>query len=409
MGHERIAPGKQNAAQAALAAESSTSSTVGKSTQVERTYGHEVAAAADRGDTNHFLTPALRTDLDGQNRYRLSVILSNIGLALETLRVEQMIKKPEELGIFMTLILGVVESVLTAYAGVAIKMLRKPGAGKAAVAELGDGAAKVAASAAAEVSTDLQKAGKDAEKSMVNLTEVQLNSVVKGSLAKSKTAASKGLAGTSSSEDAATNEKAQASGYLLQLKAEADVAFDDLSQQIGRIDDAKAIAWWKALAPQQHSQAVYEGKFRVKLNEYLASSVSKIGRSMDWEGTKHVEKEVRIVRVLVPGAGVRYAEQDAVFDAYLVDHPGQAERSPAYDAEQGALSLSQDATWNVGGKEQRSHEEPLLPEQVKLNYVPHDLEEMAVQKQEHVWQRPIETYQLTFVGGRPHLVKIAGA
>lgn len=434
MGNQHMTPGKASLSPIPHDIAPVQPQTVGKTTLVAQQHptgeaGIDASGQGGPTGANNFLNQEQRGDLKGQIRYRLGVALGNIGLALETLRVEQMIKKPEELGFFMMLILGAVESVFTSYAGIALKLLRKHGAAKLAIDELAGGAAAVVDGAASVASKEVAQAAKNAERSLATLAEVQMNTVIKSGIAKGKTSAASDLAGggakhpaappsgmdgASSSDSAANTEKSQASGYLLQMKAEADVTFDQLSRDLGKVDDAQKLAWWKALTPEMHSQATYEQKFRLKLAQYLASPVSKIGRSMDWQsdgrgGGRPVEKEVRIVRVLVPGSAPRYAQQDSTFDSYLHDHPEKATRSPAYDATQGALSLAQDATWNIDGKEQRRHETPITADQVNLTWVPSDLEEIAQKKQEHVWQRPMETYQLSFAGGRPNLVKVAGS
>ena len=395
-----------------------TPKTIGKSAEVDHehpTDNHAVNAAG-QGQAG-FLTQAQRGELNQQARFRLTTVARNYSNALTILEVEQMIKKPDELGFFLTLLLGVAESLLTAYGGLAIKALRQPGVARVEIQALDHAAAKVAETSTSAIvpasAGAVEQAGKEAEKSMLNLTEVQLNSLLKTSLSKGKTKASSGLNPATSDQSSDAAEKSQSMSYIDQLKQEADVAFDHLDQDVGEVSDGVALAYLQAFEPTKHSEAIYKEKLRQKVERYIASPVSKIGRSMDWEANDigpatHVEKEVRIVRVLVPGYGVRLAAQDSVFDGFLHDHSGTAERSGAYDASSGALSLSQDATWKVGGKEQQRHETPLRPDKI-LNYIEPEFEALAIQKQEKTWQKPIETYQMSFVNGRPHLVKIAGA
>lgn len=371
-----------------------------------------------------FMSPLQRIECNSQGRTRVNIMFTNFMAAATLLKVQQLVKKPDELGFMLTMMLGLLESVLTAYGGSAVRMLKKKGTAQESLRQLGAAAAKTEAKevvkeAVKETSKEaVSKAGKEAEKSMVNLTEVQLNSVIKTSIAKGKSAASSGIIAASSDESAAAGEKTQSLSYLDMLSNDAALAADALSAQFGEVSDAEALALWDVLHPSKMTVSSFETKIAAKMKSYLASPVSKIGRSMDWEDNgdhraKHVEKEVRVVRVLVPGAGAKYAYQDRVFDAYLHDqnmiHPGTAERSGAYDSNDGALSLKQDATWTFDGKEEEQHHEnPMRPDRM-INYVEPEFEELALQKQEKIWQTQIETYQMTYASGAPRLVKVAGS
>ena len=398
---------------------------IGNSTQVDAEHPTENESVNAGGPQEAgFLTKNQRDQLDRQNTYRLGVAGRNYALALKTLEIEQLIKKPDDLGFMMTLLLGVAESVLTSFGAAAIKALCKPGVAKTAIEDIDHAAVRAAKAAekTAETATGavvpttesaVEKASKEAQSSIRTLTEVQLNLMVKTSLSKGKGAVSPSLNPATSKDSPDAAEKAQSESLIGLLKKQGDVAFDQLDQDISTVSDGMALTWWRALAPQDQSEEMYAAKMHETLRKYIASPVSKIGRSMDWEadgiGTaQHVEKEVRIVRVLVPGYGTRYAAKDSVFDGYLHDHPGTMERSGAYDAPSGALSLAEDATWNIGGKEQRRHETRLRPDKI-LNYIEPEFEELAKQKQEKTWQQPIETYKLTFAAGHPRLIKVAGA
>jgi hypothetical protein len=399
--------------------------TIGASHEVDHAHPTDNAGVNAGGQAaGGFLTHDQRVELNAQVRFRLTTVARNYHAALTILEVEQMIKKPDELGFFLTLLLGVAESLLTAYGGAAIKALCKPGAAKAEIKAL-DTAAVAARSVASETNTtvattaaaategEVETAGKKAEKSMLSLTEMQLNSLLKTSLSEGKKKTSSGLNPATSDEAPEVAKKAQSMSYIDHLKKDADHAFDQLDQDVALVSDGVALAYLRAFNPDDNSEAMYKDLLREKVERYIASPVSKIGRSMEWEpsalgGPSHVEREVRIVRVLVPGYGTRYAAQDSVFSGFVHDHPGTIERSRAYDASSGALSLNQDATWNIDGKEQQHHETRLRPDKV-LNYIEPEFEELARKKQEQTWQTPMETYQLTFANGQPRLVKIAGA
>ena len=133
---------------------------------------------------------------------------------------------------------------------------------------------------------------------------------------------------------------------------------------------------------------------------------------MAWDGSTRVEKEVRIARILVPGAGIKYAYMDRVFSAWYRDvemsHPGAIERNDAYDSPQNALSLEQEGDWKMEGKEVVRREIPLRPDRM-LNYVEPEFLGLALHKQEKVWLNKPETFQLVYTTNGAQLVKVAGS
>lgn len=424
-------PGKTSAAQQHEVAPAATQAmTPGKTTLVQQEHptGNEgidtggQGACSTRG-AGCFLSALQRTELNRQASSRLANASKNYGIAVTELKLEQMIKKVDELPWYLTLILGACGTALEGLAGMATKALKKPGAAVQALSTLGSEAVvsknslaeavNVANTAAKVAAKDaVKEASKEVEKEMKTLTEAQVESAIKTSIDIGKEKASAGLTSVMSSDSAEVNEKAQALGYADILNGRADVMFEQINQDIGRVTDAIALAIWRSLDPSMHSAAMYKAKLGASLKRYSESNVSKMGREAGFDDKKHVEKEVRIAKLITPGAGMKYVYMDRVFDGWFRDvnmkHPGAIERSPAYDAGENQLSLEQEAGWKVDGKEKRGAEKPLAPDRL-LNYVEPEFQELAIQKQKHIWLNEPEVFQMTYANGHPQVIKVAGS
>jgi hypothetical protein len=383
---------------------------------------------ATTNETGCFLNALQRTELNSLTRTRIGGAAKNYGTALTELRLEQMIRKVDELPWYLTLLLGACCTALESVAGMAVKALKKSGATTAAIAEINKDTTASISGELAEAVEEANREGSElaktaanevgreaatvAEKEMLTLSEKEVESFVKGSVDIGKEKASAGLGAVTSKDSAEANEKAQAMNYADLLGNRADVMFDQLSRDVGTVSDAAALAIWHSLDPEKHETAMYRAKLGAALQRYLESSVSKIGREIGFEGKQRVEKEIRIAKVLVPGAGLRYAYMDRVFDGWYRDQqikdPGAVERSGAYDSSRNALSLQQEAEWNIHGQEQSRREMPIGQDRM-LNFVEPEFQQLAVQKQKEVWLDEPEVFQMTYVHGRPALVKVAGS
>ena len=433
MGSSLATPGKAvGSQQQADVAPPQQAATPGKSTLVQQDHptGNEGIDSGGQGSCANgknagcFLAPLQRTELNRQSSARLANASKNYGIAVTELKLETTIKRVDELPWYLTLVLGACATALEGLAGMATKALKKPGAAAQAMTALGSEATvtksslaeavNVANNAAKEAANDLKEAGKEAEKEMKSLTEQQVETAIRASIDIGKEKASAGLTAVTSADSSEANEKAQALNYADILNGRADVMFEQLNQDIGRATDAIAMAIWRSLDPSMHSASMYKGKLGASLKRYSESNVSKMGREtgFDEKSGKHAEKEVRIAKLITPGAGIKYVYMDRVFDGWYRDvnlkHPGTAERSPAYDAGENQLSLEQDASWKVEGKEKHGAEKPLAPDRM-LNYVEPEFQELAIQKQKHIWLNEPETFQMTYANGHPQVIKVAGS
>ena len=365
-----------------------------------------------------FLAPMQRIELNSQTRARIANASKNYGDALSDLRVDEVIKKVDELPWYLTLLLGACGTALESVAGIAVRALKTSGATAHAIKEVGNESVNGEVKSAVEETSReaamkaVNEGGKEAEKKMMSLSEQEVTTFIKTSVSLGKEKAAAGIVAATSGESTEANAKRQALSYTDLLGSRSDRIFDHLSNDVGSASDAVALAIWRSMDPSLHERPIYRDKLANALARYADSPVSRMGRELEFEGSKHVEKEVRIAKIIVPGAGVKYAYMDRVFDGWYRDlkltKPGAVERSGAYDSARNALSLEEEGGWSSRGEQQTRREEPLAPDKM-LRFVEPEFQELAIQKQKDVWLDDPEVFQLTYVHGYPQLVKVAGS
>lgn len=411
MGNQWATPGKATAIHdPTFAATEIAVATPGKTSLVDQQLaaGDAAIAAGGLGSCSTlagpgcFLQPLQRIELNAQARVLMVEAHKNYDRAIDQLKVAEMIKRSTELPWYLVMLLGACGSLLELAASAAVRGLKQAGAAASAV----HGLERSAGGAAKESG----RAVKEAEGALAMLASQQLQTAIKSSVAIAKDKAKGALAGVTSGESREANQKTQALGYLDLLSNHSAVVFQVLQLQLGTLTDAEALAMRDAFDARYHTADLYQAQLGAALRRYKDSHVSEMGRSMDWGG-RRVEREIRIARILVPGAGARYAYMDRLFDGwYQTDqaaHRGTVERSPAYDSPQHALSLDQPASWTVNGEEVTRRETPLRPDGL-LSFVEPEFLDLALEKQAAIWLTGPETFQLVYTASGPRLVKVAG-
>lgn len=403
MGGQVATPGKQSGQpQVANADPAHNTQTVGKSTMVDSMYGNAGVESGGQGRCSNerglgcFLNLAQRTEANSQVRAQLNLVATNYATAVEQCRVEELIKKVDELPWYASLLLGAAITVLESLVPMTVAAFRTASVVSQTLVKVG---AKAALS--------------DAEKEFKTLTAAQLSAAIKASTTLGKTNAIKSFTAAGSDQTDQANAKSQALKYTNLLNANAMIMWVQLIGDVGTVDDTAVIAMLKALDPRVLSVPKFAGEVASELARYAASNVSKIGRHSAYENGKHVEKEVRVARIVPAfGGGPYLVYMDRVFDGWYRDivmrNEKTPERSGAYDSEQNALSLNQEANWKVDGKDKRGKEAPLRPDAI-LNRVEPEFEELAKAKQKDAWLNDVETFQISWVNGQEKVIKVAGS
>lgn len=401
MGGQLQTPGKANGQQQVANADPAhATQIVGKSTLIDPAYANAGIESGGQGRCSNergegcFLNLAQRIELNSQLRGQLALVAINYAMGVEQCRVDELIKKIDELPWYASLLLGAAISVLEA----AVPMVL------------------IAFKTASKVATSLAQVGaksalSDAEKEFKTLTAAQVSSAIKSATALGKTNAVKSFTAASSDQTEQANAKQQALKYTNILNKNAMIMWSQTNIDIGSIDDAAALALLKVLNPDVLTVEMFRAQCAAALARYAASNVSKIGREADHEEGKKVEKEIRVARLIPAWGPMFYVYQDRVFDGWYTDinqRSANTNRSGVYDDPQNAFSLNQEADWTIHGKEKRGHETPIRPDKI-LNRVEPEFVELAIAKQKAVWLTNIETFHETWINGQHHVTKVAGA
>lgn len=403
MGGQLATPGKANGQQQVANVDPAhATQTVGKSTLVDPMYGNAGIESGGQGRCSNergegcFLNLAQRIEANSQLRGQIGLVAGNHAMGVEQCRVDELIKKIDELPWYAQLLFD--EAITVIQAAVPLTI--------------------VAFKTASKVSTALAKVGakaalSDAEKEFKTLTAAQVSAAVKTVSALGKTNALKSFTAASSDQSEQANAKAQALKYTNVLNKNAMIMWSQMEHDIGSVDDATVMALLKTIDPNVLTTALFQQQSAEALKRFAASNVSKIGREATWEGNKHVEREIRVARIVPAWGGHPYlVYMDRVFDGWYRDltqrNAEKTERSGVYDDPQNAFSLDQEADWKIDGKQKRHKETPLREDKI-LTHVEPEFEELAKAKQKDTWLNDVETFQITWVDGQEKIIKVAGS
>jgi hypothetical protein len=386
------------------------------------------AGVCAKGGQGCFLKPMQRMMLVNDFQQRVGNAQERYGRALSACRLKQVLKKTDELPWYFSLLLGAAFSALEGAITAGITALKATGAATKAIAEgTKAGAAKTLVSGSLEedlkaVVEEANLAGvadevaHGAEEEVKGLAEKQVEALVKSGVDFAKEKSAGALAGLVSSDSKETNEKNSAIDYLNFLGDTSARFFQHLAEAPpGTATDAELLALWRSLDADYHTAEMYRLEIDDAIEHYLSSPVSEMGRSLDWDGTKHVEKEVRVAWLITKGGGKRLIYMDRLFDAWYQERQQRGDhdvkRSDAYDAGENRLSLSQEAEWTSKLGTRRDSETPIRDDKM-LKFVESEFKEMAIAKQKKIWLSEPETFmedwdhQISY--GVPSIKKVAG-
>jgi hypothetical protein len=357
--------------------------------------------------------------LDGGQRHALVILYdtavaeahSNCKDALVLLQVEQLIKKPEALPWYASLLLSAVAAVVTD----GLSLLVSGGIGVAA-RMLGTEVAAGAEAAIANINIAKMRAliAISPAPPPASATLATVKAAVGKVVDTAKGAAAQALAERASANSPAAEQKTVEQGYLNYLGRTMDQKFAEFSTKAPSVaTDAELLALLGAFASENHATEIYVARFRGALDRYVHSPASKIGRRVAWDerhANARVELETRVAWLLTKGARKRLIYVDQAFDATLQRQNHEAQigvtRSGAYDGGVNQLSLQEEATWDTPHGAESRREKPLGPD-LMLNYVEPELEQLALQTQEHVWLTRPETFMLDYAYAPPRMIKVA--
>lgn len=242
------------------------------SREVSKTPGKYTQDDGASAPVTNLLTPEQRSEMMLNLKLRIVAAGARCNDALQALKIQTLLKKPEEMHWFFSMILDVAFANVTGWATRSILKLKTGQIGKygqlaGQAAEAGDmtGLDKADARAALfrSVSDDTIKAR---VAMLGGLTKSRAVPVVAAALADSP-------------------DKTADLNYLAQLQRSMDITFQTFGEQgIKGATDPELIVLFDAMDAVHHSSEVYERLFSEKLKRYQTSGVERLGKT--WE---HIE------------------------------------------------------------------------------------------------------------------------
>lgn len=205
----------------------------------------------------------------------VAVARENYKLALERLRVNELIAKEEDLSWVLSLALDLAGAhVLAAITG-AIKRAAGP--------------------ALARFKMSGQR--RVLHRALAQITPERIESTTKAVFDPAKTAGKKAL-GHSLDDVPSTEERAATVAYIDQLTSACDLAFRRFSLDArARSDDALLIVLWQGMDPIHHSVPLYEQALGAKIKRFKKAGVPDIGEKSTSYGEGRIRKSTRVVLV----------------------------------------------------------------------------------------------------------------
>lgn len=240
-----------------------------------------------------FLTDTQRTRLVGAYWSVVTGAQINYMAALTKIGIEQLIKKPEELPLLLTLALDVIAGQAIAALGFAVKALKAAGA---------PGIASDQLSWMMQLQNGSESAPSPLATMMGGINEPALGFVIKASVdeAKKRTKAAPPL-----------EEKEATLGYISQLEEASAFAFE--RQRLdppGYASDADLIVLFHSFkAEMGHTTPRYKAALEEKIGRFLSSSTSRIGRhaartQRDFDVQGNTARDTKVVWVDGTGSPV---------------------------------------------------------------------------------------------------------
>jgi hypothetical protein len=264
-----------------------------------------------------------------------SLAQTNYKLALTQLKVDQLIKKDDDLGWVISLLLDLATSHLAGMASKALSKLKASSIRDAS--DFGLGLDVIGD----EDSSWIGKGG-DMLRSVSDKT---IEGVAKKGFDGAKKVVSKAM--KDDKNEAAKSEKAATVSYIDYLETECDVAFDAFKQHaFAEMDDSQLIVMYNGLAPQFHGIPQYKAALTEKIARYKKSGVADIGQKAIGPAEQHVAQlyaSKRAIKVREPSGATSvwmYRVISSNQDDPWMDVNADFERVPDEFTE-AALSLSE--------------------------------------------------------------------
>lgn len=338
---------------------------VGKLTQVQLKSGKSGDPWVDQGahcDNSYadgcFLGEAQRTRLVIKILDRLNRCATNYKLALEQMRVDELLKKEEDIPWIISLALDVATGFIAGKVTKALTKLRTEGATRVLNAEF------VAGEAVDHTTTDKILAGLS-DKQIETWTKKAFDAAGKQVKAIGKKA--QGAAGKS--------DKAESISFIDQLTNACDIGFEQFgSSATATSNDGELLTLFDGLDPANHSVGLYKAALEDKLGRFRKSGVTNIGRKIGKDretGYVDVKQDTRVVWMRDDSFGTRlwYQEQDADHDPTVVQ-PGD----PGSDV----LPTQQPDKLDFGTRSPRNDAK-------LIKIVPDEFKEAAIARSEAIW------------------------
>ncbi len=214
---------------------------------------------------------------------RVITAATNYKMAVESLRVDQLMKDEDDLPWVLSLALDIAGAHMAVVVGKALKRMH---AG-AAASELTEA---IGQPKGAEVPTT--------SGSTTSVNEKRIDTLVTKGFDVGKKQARTTATDTSNRDDA--SRKVKSLTFLELLKKGCDRAFFAFEQRIASEGtDVELSVVWQSLDPQQHEPALYKAALAEKLSRFLSSGVSEVGRKAVYDAghDRTVARHTRVVLV----------------------------------------------------------------------------------------------------------------
>jgi len=284
----------------------------------------------DQNIAGCFLRDDQRTRLIGKFESRVLVALGNYKHALAELRVDELMKKDDDLHWVLSFALDVAGAHILGVAARALKGVKAGGLAK--LTEAGLDAAR-----RGEVSD--RSWNSRAETLLSAVTEKRIDAYTKAGFDAGKKKLSQGVQSALNADDA--TDKASALSFIVQLQNSCDIGFMAFTDRAsGSATDAELVVLWEGMHPSNHTLEAYKAELQEKLGRFKQSGVTDIGRKLGHDrtiGYTSVRRDTRVIWVMNrPGTGktLYYQSQEGAHDPSVVKpgDPGSAWAFPSYAA-----------------------------------------------------------------------------
>jgi len=277
-----------------------------------------------------FMNDKQRGRLIGKLENHIVRAQMNYKHALAALRVDELMKKDDDLHWVVSLALDVAGAHILGVAARALKNVKASGLANLADLEIGN-----------MISGDYTDSpwASRAETLLHAVTDKSIDTFTKTGFDLGKKKVSKGVQNALNAGE--TNEKANAVAFIDQLNSSCDIgflAFSDYATTAA--NDAELVVLFRGMHPSNHSQDAYKAELDDKLGRYKRSGVTDIGRKQtldrDLKRT-NVHRDTRVIWLMNrPGTGktLYYQSQEGDFDPSVVKpgDPGSEWAFPEYAA-----------------------------------------------------------------------------